>query len=203
MWVRNGRALAPPCTGCSIGVSTSRKPRPPGTRARRARRRRAGRSIVAGVGVDDQVEVALPHPGLGVGQPAALVRQRAQALGGDRPVGGEHGQLAAAGGDRPRRSRRRGRRGRPGPPTGAARRGRAGRPSSMTCSRRVAVLAARRSTARRSRARARPGRPPRPARRWRCPAPRSAEPLADLREARGAGMADRVGLDARRRSSRS
>ena len=27
MWVVNGRALAPPCTGCSIGVSTSRKPR--------------------------------------------------------------------------------------------------------------------------------------------------------------------------------
>ncbi len=40
-----------------------------------------------GVRVDDQVEVALPDPGLGVGEPAALVGQRAQALGGDRPAG--------------------------------------------------------------------------------------------------------------------
>ena len=27
MWVTNGRALAPPWIACSIGVSTSRKPR--------------------------------------------------------------------------------------------------------------------------------------------------------------------------------
>ena len=27
MWVMNGRALAPPCSACSIGVSTSMKPR--------------------------------------------------------------------------------------------------------------------------------------------------------------------------------
>ncbi len=28
MWVRNGRAFAPPWIVCRIGVSTSRKPRP-------------------------------------------------------------------------------------------------------------------------------------------------------------------------------
>ena len=52
-----------------------------------------------GVRVDDQVHVTLPDPGLGVAEPRVLFRQRPQALGGDRVAVGQHGQLAAAGGD--------------------------------------------------------------------------------------------------------
>ena len=110
MWVMNGRAFAPPCSVCSTGVSTSRKPR--ACSSSRSDRVTVARSsaIWRACRVDDQVEVALPHPRLGVAQPGVLVRQRPQRLGGDRERVGQHRQLAAARGDhlagRPRRGRR-------------------------------------------------------------------------------------------------
>ena len=50
--------------------------------------------------VDDEVDVALAHPGLGVGEAVVLLRQRAQALGGrSASRSAMTGQLAAPGGD--------------------------------------------------------------------------------------------------------
>ena len=97
MWVRNGAALAPPCTCCRIGVSTSRKPRPPSESRSDFTTALRGLEQSAGLGVDGQVDVALPDPGLGVGQALPLVRQRVQALAGHPPVRREQRQLAACG----------------------------------------------------------------------------------------------------------
>src|SRR5664280_2872251 len=47
------------------------------------------------VRVDDQVEVALPDAGLRVGQPAELLRQRPQRLGGEHPAVGQHAELTS------------------------------------------------------------------------------------------------------------
>ena len=96
MWVRKGRALAPPCTVCSIGVSTSRKPRRSSvvrtarsTADRAASRRRASAFMI-------QVEVTPAGPGAsGVGQSAPLVGQRTQRLGRQFPTRDQHRQFAA------------------------------------------------------------------------------------------------------------
>ena len=61
------------------GVSTSRKPRSSSDAAGRGDHRRALREDLARVVVDDQVEVAAPVAGLGVGEPVAHVGQRRAA----------------------------------------------------------------------------------------------------------------------------
>ncbi len=99
MWVTNGRAFAPPCTACSIGVSTSANPRR--TNASRTARTAVLRlsTTSRASSVDDQVQVALPHPGVRVGEPGVHVGQRAQALRGHPPGRHAHRQLAAPRGD--------------------------------------------------------------------------------------------------------
>ena len=97
MWVRNGRALAPPWMVCRIGVSTSRKPRPSRRVPDRPDHRGPGDQLAAGRRVDRQVEVALPDPGLRVADPAVLVGQRPQRLGRQQPRGHLQRQLAAPG----------------------------------------------------------------------------------------------------------
>ena len=63
----------------------------------------AGDDLVAhverppGVGVDDEVDVALAEPGVGVGQAVPLVGQRAQRLGEQLEAVDLHRQLAGAG----------------------------------------------------------------------------------------------------------
>ena len=96
MWVRNGRALAPPWMVCRIGVSTSRKPCP--CRVSRTARIAADRAASwrRAAGVHGQVEVALAHLGLGVGEATVLVGQRAQRLGGQRPAPGLDRELTTA-----------------------------------------------------------------------------------------------------------
>ena len=84
MWVSNGRAFAPPWISCRIGVSTSTKPRPLQRVADAAHDGRARVGDVAGLGADDQVDVAASDPGLGVGQALVLVGQRPQRLAGQR-----------------------------------------------------------------------------------------------------------------------
>ena len=95
MWVSNGRALAPPWISCSIGVSTSVKPR--ACSESRTLRTTVGARVrdVAGFRSHDQVDVAGPDPRLGVGQALVLVGQRAERLAGDLQRLGTHGQLAA------------------------------------------------------------------------------------------------------------
>ena len=89
-WVTNGRAAAPPASFCSIGVSTSRKPR----RCKRVTQRAHHRDALAGhrprLRPHDQVDVALPYPRLLV---HLLVRhrQRTQRLGRHLPRIGQHG----------------------------------------------------------------------------------------------------------------
>ena len=51
---------------------------------------------VACLGPHDQVDVARPHPGLGVGEALALVGQRPQRLAGELQRLGAHGQLAVS-----------------------------------------------------------------------------------------------------------
>ena len=95
----NGRALAPPCTACRTGVSTSRKPRCVQVLADGLEHGGPDPGHPPGVRIDDQVHVTVADPGLGIAEPLMLFRQRPQALGGDRVAVGEDGQLAAAGGD--------------------------------------------------------------------------------------------------------
>ncbi len=104
-WVTNGRADAPPWMVCSTGPSTSVNPRSIRLPADGGDRGVPDPEDLPGALVDLEVDVALPVAGLGVGQPAVLVRQRQQRLGeqlevlhGDRelaPAGGHHGALDA------------------------------------------------------------------------------------------------------------
>ena len=80
-WVTNGRAWAPPASTCRIGVSTSTKPRLVQRLAEAGERRVADVEDPAGVGVDDEVGVALAEAGVGIGQAVPLVGQRADRLG--------------------------------------------------------------------------------------------------------------------------
>src|SRR5881409_1893214 len=91
LWcVLNGRAMAPPGMGCIIGVSTSREPR-------------AQQEDLADLGVDDQVDVALPVARLDVLEAVPLLGQRTQRLGQERER--LHGQreLARARAEHPAR----------------------------------------------------------------------------------------------------
>ena len=87
-------AAAPPTIACSIGVSTSRKPR-------LSRKRRMLRTIAAALaehlahlGVDHQVDVALAVADLDVRQAVPLLGQRPRRLGQDLHALGHDGQLA-------------------------------------------------------------------------------------------------------------
>ena len=97
-WVTNGRAAAPPASVSSTGVSTSVKPR--STSVARIAAITADRDVehAPGLRVGDQVEVALAQADLGIGQPAVLVRQRAQRLGEQPHLGHLDGELAGVGG---------------------------------------------------------------------------------------------------------
>ena len=65
MCVTNGRAAAPPCCVCSIGVSTSMKPRAcEASRAATATTVGARRDVSRAAGAHDEVDVALPDAGL-------------------------------------------------------------------------------------------------------------------------------------------
>ncbi len=72
MCVTNGAALAPPCTDCRIGVSTSRYPRDLEFLAQRPHDRTSVGEMAARPGVDREVEVTLPHFGFGIGEPVPL-----------------------------------------------------------------------------------------------------------------------------------
>ena len=79
-WVMNGRACAPPASTCSTGVSTSMKPRLVQRAAEAGDDLVADLEVPAGLGVDDEVGVALTEPGVGVGEAVPLVGQRAHRL---------------------------------------------------------------------------------------------------------------------------
>ena len=93
--VTNGRADAPPCMTCSIGVSTSRKPSESKVRRRLALTFARAMTLRAGLLARDQVEVAAAHPRL-VGQLVVQVRQRQDRLRGDAPLLHHDRELAAA-----------------------------------------------------------------------------------------------------------
>ena len=99
MWVTNGLALAPPCSTCSTGVSASRKPR--ACSCSRSARVDDGPHFghLPRGRADDQLDVPLPDPGLRIAEAGALVRERSQRLGGDGEGVGEHRQLPAPRGD--------------------------------------------------------------------------------------------------------
>ena len=198
MCVTNGRAAAPPCSVCSIGVSTSRKPRASKRLAQRPRRRPARSARhVARLRADDEVDVALADPRLLGLSALVLVRQRPQRLGGERPRVGQHRQLAAPGRDDLARRRRRGRRGRRRPSTPRARPRRPCRARASPAARCRRPRAASRSRACRccGRTSTRPVTPTR--------SPVAVLRLevgvarADLGERVRARVADGVGLDAR------
>ena len=130
-------------------------------RAARGPRPCAWRSIEPGLGVDDQVDVALPDPGLRVGQPAscraaarrhlAVIAQRSAAIDSSPRRDGATSPVTLTW----------------SPRSTAAATARAASPPvrasvSMTCTGRPSP-AARRTPRRRSRAAARTGRPPTPA----------------------------------------
>ena len=94
MWVRNGRAFAPPWICCRIGVSTSRKPLPYRVSRIACSTPAAGPDQVTGLGVHREVDISGPDPRLLVGQTLPLVGQRAQALA-DQPPAAHHQRLGA------------------------------------------------------------------------------------------------------------
>ena len=53
---------------------------------------------IAGAGARHQIEIAAAHPGLGIGEAAPLVGQRAQTLAGQLPLGDEDRQFALVAG---------------------------------------------------------------------------------------------------------
>jgi hypothetical protein len=93
-WVRNGRAPVGELQDRCLDLGE-----PPrvqgGTQAAQHGRLRA--DDLARLRAQHHVHVAQPHPGL-VGERAVLVGQRAKGLGGDRPVGRLHRELAAPAG---------------------------------------------------------------------------------------------------------
>ena len=95
MCVRNGRAAAPPCTVCSIGVSTSRKPRAVQAGAQRRHHGRPLAHRAPGLVAHDQVDVATADPQF-LAHRLVRHRQRPQRLGGQLPGVGEDRELAAA-----------------------------------------------------------------------------------------------------------
>ena len=80
-WVTNGRAWAPPGSTWKIGVSTSTKPRSVQRRAEAGQHGVADLEHPAGVGVDDEVGVALAVADVGIGEAVPLVGQRSDRLG--------------------------------------------------------------------------------------------------------------------------
>ena len=95
MCVRNGRAAAPPCTVCSIGVSTSRNPRETRPCAQGRHHGGALADRAAGLVPHDEVDVAPADPQL-LAHRLVRDRQRPQRLRGQLPGIGEDRQLAAA-----------------------------------------------------------------------------------------------------------
>ena len=80
-----------------MGVSTSTKSCAASVRAERRDQGVAHLEHLAGLVVDDEVGVALPVAGVGVGEALPLVRQRAYGLGQQLEAVHLHGQLALAG----------------------------------------------------------------------------------------------------------
>ena len=80
--------------GLDLDVAAAAQPR-----AQRREHGVAGEQHGARLRVDDQVDVPLPYPGLEIGQPLVLVRQRAQRLAREGPARGAHRELAAPGRD--------------------------------------------------------------------------------------------------------
>ena len=98
LWcVTNGRAAAPPAMACSVGVSTSTKPRSSRMLRMAATIFERPRNVGQRLGVVEQVEVALPVAQLDVGHAVPLLGGRQQGLGQERQAVGEDGQLAGLG----------------------------------------------------------------------------------------------------------